>query len=61
MVHSALYQSAYIYSGPFGVDMMICTKGEKDEFCEAVLNQEGEDVNRTGLGVVSINVWKYYI
>ena len=41
-----------IYSGPFGVDMMICTKGEKDEFCEAVLNQEGEDVNRTGLGVV---------
>ena len=42
-----------IYSGPFGVDMMICTKGEKDEFCEAVLNQEGEDVNRTGLGVVS--------
>ena len=32
--------------------MMICTKGEKDEFCEAVLNQEGEDVNRTGLGVV---------
>ena len=30
--------------------MMICTKGEKDEFCEAVLNQEGEDVNRTGLG-----------
>lgn len=41
-----------IYSGPFGVDMMICTKGEKDEFCETVLNQEGEDVNRTGLGVV---------
>lgn len=41
-----------IYSGPFGVDMMICTKGEKDEFCEAVPNQEGEDVNRTGLGVV---------
>lgn len=41
-----------IYSGPFGVDMMICTKGEKDEFCEAVQNQEGEDVNRTGLGVV---------
>lgn len=41
-----------IYSGPFGVDMMICTKGKKDEFCEAVLNQEGEDVNRTGLGVV---------
>lgn len=41
-----------IYSGPFGVDMMICTNGEKDEFCEAVLNQEGEDVNRTGLGVV---------
>lgn len=41
-----------IYSGPFGVDMMICTKGEKDEFCETVLNQESEDVNRTGLGVV---------
>lgn len=41
-----------IYSGPFGVDMMICTKGEKDEYCETVLNQEGEDVNRTGLGVV---------
>ena len=41
-----------IYSGPFGVDMTICTKGEKDEFCDAVLNQEGEEEERTGLGVV---------
>lgn len=41
-----------IYSGPFGVDMMICTKGEKDEFSEAVLNQQDDEVERTGLGVV---------
>lgn len=41
-----------IYSGPFGVDMMICTKGEKDEFCDAVLNQQDDEVERTGLGVV---------
>ena len=41
-----------IYSGPFGVDMMICTKREKDEFCDAVLNQQDDDVERTGLGVV---------
>lgn len=41
-----------IYSGPFGVDMMICTKWEKDEFCDAVLNQQDDEVERTGLGVV---------
>ena len=35
-----------IYSGPFGVDMMICTKGEKDEFCEAVLRSEERRVGK---------------